>query len=120
MLASILGWVVTVLLLLLPLVAVYFVLRASRRFLAPVFAHDARLLSMRLVYGLANLLLIVPIGFLFFQHDLNPPWLVIYPLILVLACFFAWLALWLLALVQLFGMMFGVPHEHLPAHVARH
>ena len=120
MLENVLGWVLTVLLLLLPAWVLLVMLRKQRRLLSPVFAHDARLLGMRLLWGLGDLLFVVPIGYVFFAHDLEPAWLSLYPLVLILLCFFNWFALWTLALLQLFGMMVGVPEGHWPAHPAAH
>ena len=103
MLAMLVLWLVLGLLLAL------YLLRRSRPLLRDVFSHDRGVLRRRITTGLADIFFALLGAFFFAQVDI--PAVAGVMLLLFLAVLVTGLSLWLLAGLQLFGLLFMKPKE---------
>ena len=86
-------------------------LRASRPALRNVFSRDRGVLRRRALVGLADIAYAVFVAFFFFSGEMGVP---VVQAVLALVCLMLFLtgsALWLLAGLQLFGLLFMKPKE---------
>ena len=86
-------------------------LRASRPLLGNVFSRDRGVLRRRALVGLADIAYAVFVAFFFFSGEMGVP---VVQAVLALVCLMLFItgsALWLLAGLQLFGLLFMKPKE---------
>jgi uncharacterized BrkB/YihY/UPF0761 family membrane protein len=108
---EVIGLVVALVLVALALWLALLLLRANRPSLRKVFSRDRGVLRRRALVGLADIAYAVFVAFFFFSGELGVP---VVQVVLALAClilFVTGLALWLLAGLQFFGLLFIKPKE---------
>jgi len=86
-------------------------LRASWHLVRNVFSRDRSVLKRRLLIGLGDLAYAFFVGFFFFSGEMGVPAVQIVLAWICLIVFVTGLALWLLAGLQLFGLLFIKPKE---------
>lgn len=102
---------VLLLLLALALWLAFLLLRASRRLLRDVFSRDWGVLRRRALVGLGDLAYAFFVAFFFFSGETGVPGVQPAMAVVVLAVFVTGVVVWLLAGLQLFGLLFTKPKE---------
>ena len=89
----------------------FLLLRLSRKSLRDVFSRDRGVLRRRALVGLADIAYTVLVVFFFFSGEMGVPVLQAVVAVVCLMLFVTGLALWLLAGLQLFGLLLMKPKE---------
>lgn len=101
--------VVLLLLLVAALLAAVQLVRLSRAVLRDVFSRDRGVLKRRVLVGLADMAYAILVAFFFFSGDVGVPAVQATLAFVCLAVFVLGLVLWLLAVLQLFGLLLEKP-----------